>query len=373
MNIIHFKDTFDSSHEMRDELQIMLQAQEHGHNVSIATSNYNNDFVKDTRNLLTNDKKYSNKVNIIRRSGVKPPFGNFIPYWAPLGMFKKNQYDIVFVHNIGSFSSFFISIVKFLRQPKIIMKADFGLPTYQHAKRSWLYQKLITWPTRTPDIITCFTAPEKDYLIKLGVPESKITLIPVGINYGKIPDLTASPGSPTGRCTIGLLGRMTEQKGHHIIAEPMKKILNEFPNSKFLVSGSKSDRKYAETFLNEFKKYKQFTYFGFVDDIYDDFLKNCDIILIPSIWESGSIFCLEAMGAGKVVVASDMNPHNEYIKNEQNGFLASEPDDYYRICKSLLKDPSKIRKIGKKARQSVSKYDWQSIGKRAEELYTTLG
>jgi glycosyltransferase involved in cell wall biosynthesis len=371
MNIIHLKDSFDPSFEMRDELQFILNALKHGHKVSIVTSNYNLQDKKDLVDLLEKDNKYNNEFEIIRRHGTLMPFGRFIFYLFPFKKLRRNKYDIIFIHNLGSFSSFITPLIKFLNNSKVILKADFSEIPYDKARQSWIYNKLIMFPTHSPDIITCFTHQEKEYLKALGIPAAKINIIPIGIDYSKIPDLTNNPGNPAGKCTIGFIGRLIHQKGLHKIIDPMKKILKEFPESTFIISGIKSDKEYADKFLNSFKKEKNFQYLGFYDNAYD-FMKRCDIIIIPSIHESGSIVCLEAMAAGKAIIASDINPHSEYIRSGKNGFLAESPEDYYEIIKYLMKQPTKIQKIGTAARKNVKKYDWENIGKDVEKIYAKL-
>jgi 1,4-alpha-glucan branching enzyme len=175
-----------------------------------------------------------------------------------------------------------------------------------------------------------------------------------------------------GKCTIGIIGRITEQKGRHDIIKPMKKLLNEFPGTQFLTAGTRSDDEYATHFIDSFKGFKNFRFVGFVDNIYKDFLSRCDIVLIPSIHESGSIVCLETMAAGKAVIASDINPHNEYIRTGRNGYLIKNNDDYYTVSKNLIENPSLIKKIGDRARISVSDYDWDEIGERVEDIYNEI-
>jgi glycosyltransferase involved in cell wall biosynthesis len=305
---------------------------------------------------------------------LKLPFRRQVIFFSTLRNLREGGYNIVFVHNIGSFSSFLIPLINFFCESKIILKADFNKQTYLHAKRNWFYKKLVMLPTNSSDIITCFTKGEKDLLISLGVPHFKIVFIPVIMDIKKVPVLTNSPNSPAGKCTIGILGRISHEKGFHRIISPMQKILKNFPGSKFIVGGPKSDKRYAEEFLNSFKNHKGFSYKGFINKVFDDFMNYCDIILVPSLLEGCSITCVEAMAAGKAVIASDIHPHNEYIKSGKNGYLAKLENDYYRLCKHLLMNPSEIKKLGKAARRSVKKNGRVGTdGKDVEKIYKMIG
>jgi len=370
MKILFLKDSFDSGYENRDEVQYIIQALKNNHTATVVTSTFDLDFSRDSPGLKKRDIRFAQRYRIIRKMGFKTPFFHNIIFFVPLRRILKDDFNIIFIHNMGSFSSFLIPIINFLSRRGIILKSDFDMKPYNRARKNWLYRKIILLPAEKSDVIICYTKKEMDYLLDLGLSGNKIKIIPVGINYKKIPDLSTTPGNSKDKCTIGIIGRITEQKGHHVIIKPIKKILKEFPESRFLVAGMKSDRKYTKKFENAFDNYDNFAITGFVRDIYSDFFGICDIILIPSLHESGSIVCLEAMGAGKAVIASNINPHNDYIKSGKNGFLASETEDYYSICKKLIENPGLIKKTGVAARKSVSKYDWSIIGEKIEDIYS---
>ena len=371
-NILYLKDSFDPRYGNRDEVQFATAAAKHGHKVNIATSNYNLNFEKDTKNLREFDKKYIEGYKLTRHAGFKIPFTKSIFFFTPFKIINKKEQNILFVHNLGSFSSFMIRFYNWFKKPKIIIKSDFGIHTYQHARKSWFYRKIILMPIRHSDCIICFTKKEKEYLVDLGIPSSKIKIVPIGIEFEKIPDLSEEPGSSKGQVIVGMAGRICEQKGHNTITEPMKKLLGQFPNSRFFVVGTEAEKDYLETFLGSFKGIKNFESKGFVDNIYEEFIKVCDIVIIPSKYETGSILCLEAMAAGKAIVASDITPHNDYIQSGTNGFLAKTDKDYYTICKKLLENPEEIMKVGKAARESAKKHDWVRISDDVENIYSNL-
>jgi glycosyltransferase involved in cell wall biosynthesis len=52
-------------------------------------------------------------------------------------------------------------------------------------------------------------------------------------------------------------------------------------------------------------------------------LGNCDVVVMPSRWESFGLVALEAMRAGRPVLASRIGGLNEVIKNEVTGLLFS--------------------------------------------------
>ena len=105
MNIVYLKDSFDPSYTNRDEIQIALQAAAHGHKVSIITTDYDLNFKKDLQNLLEKDKKLLPNIKVYRRKGSRLPKVKTISYEPSIETLESKP-DIIFVHNIGSGSSF---------------------------------------------------------------------------------------------------------------------------------------------------------------------------------------------------------------------------------------------------------------------------
>ena len=127
-------------------------------------------------------------------------------------------------------------------------------------------------------------------------------------------------------------------------------------------------KKEAENIIKELENYDKYNYIGFVDSS-KNFYSKADIILIPSLWETGSIITLEAMAAGKAVIASDISPHCDYIEHGLSGFLAKDENDFYIYCKELIDDESLRTMIGENARKKTKIYDWGNIFDKVEEMY----
>lgn len=101
------------------------------------------------------------------------------------------------------------------------------------------------------------------------------------------------------------------------------------------------------------------------------------VVLIPSIFIAGfaeatSIAALEAMAAGKPVIASSVGGLVEIIDHDRNGILVPEknPQLLAAAIENILTNPDLARRLGEEARQSV--YDNFSPSnwiKRIEEVY----
>jgi len=362
MKILYLKDSFEPKYSMRDDVQVAVQAKR-GHDVTVMTSTFDLDLNPHPKSFFeTQDKTLG--IEIIRCKSFKIPIFPSMVIYAPNTM-VFDKYDIVHAHNIGSYSSFLASVLKLTKKMPMVLKADFSEAFYKRLKENHLHRKVVLKPAHVADALYTFTTREKDLLVDLDVPEDKIWIIPIGINYDRLLNLRKED---TDSITVGYLGRFTAQKGLHNVVKPLKKLMNDHPDIKVVFAGQKTDVKYADKILRELEKYAQFKYVGFMKSS-EDFYSQTDIVIIPSLWETGSIITLEAMAAGKAVVASDINPHREYIEHGVSGFLAKDGNDFYKYSKELIDNPDLIKTLSKNAQKKAKGYDWQIIFDKIESIY----
>lgn len=363
MKILHLKDSFEPRYSMRDEVQIAMQAKKRRHDVTVLTSKFDLDLKPKDVCFFESQDRCIEHIKIIRCESFKTPFFSSTFYIPNVKIF--DNYDIIHAHNLGSYSSFLAGMLKLIKKVPVILKADFDKIFYERLIKNYFLRKVVLKPAHIADAVTVFTTKEKSFLIDLGVQEEKIWVIPVGINYEEFSNLERNH---TDFVTIGFLGRFTIQKGIHNIIKSLKEIMNEYPDVRVLFAGQKTDIKYAENIIKELENYDKFNYIGFVDSS-KNFYSKADIILIPSLWETGSIITLEAMAAGKAVIASDISPHCDYIEHGLSGFLAKDENDFYIYCKELIDDESLRTMIGENARKKTKIYDWGNIFDKVEEMY----
>jgi glycogen(starch) synthase len=65
-------------------------------------------------------------------------------------------------------------------------------------------------------------------------------------------------------------------------------------------------------------------------------ISECEIVLLPSLFESFSYTCAEAMAAGKAVIGSDNAGMADLIENNKNGVLIN-PYKHKEIIDALQK------------------------------------
>jgi hypothetical protein len=101
-------------------------------------------------------------------------------------------------------------------------------------------------------------------------------------------------------------------------------------------------------------------------------LKQCDVFLLPSIWENAPYSLLEAMAAGKAIVASDCGGVPEILRHEVDGLVArtGDVDSFRRALDRLLRNDGVRRRLGRSARQRVeSRFTDEIVARRSLAFY----
>ena len=116
--------------------------------------------------------------------------------------------------------------------------------------------------------------------------------------------------------------------------------------------GSGPLRKRLEVMAEEIGVFEDVRFTGFREDV-PALLSLMDIFVLPSLEEAFSIAVLEAMVAGKPVIASNVGGLYEAVVDGVTGFLVA-PGDWAKMAElaiELLRDEAECRHMGERGRQ----------------------
>jgi glycogen synthase len=191
-------------------------------------------------------------------------------------------------------------------------------------------------------------------------------------------DLLALPVS-TATDRITYLGRLEARKGVIELAEAMRLVLGRAPATKFrLVGRSLPHPSTGEDLAMHMRRMlgPHAEAVEFVDGRpYSEIprlLGETDICVFPSVWESVGFVCLEAMAAGRGVVASGGSGMAELIDDGLTGRLVSprDPRGLADAIMAMITDPAGRISMGEKARAEAStRYATDIIGPLQEASY----
>jgi len=177
-------------------------------------------------------------------------------------------------------------------------------------------------------------------------PEIDTTRFYEVLNGSKIRDKYKIGSDPV----ILYVGRISPHKGVHLLIEAFNLVKQEILNARLLIVGK-------HTFANYSKKLRQMAhdsviFAGYVsDEELPYYYAACDVYATASMWEGFNLPLTEAQACGKPVVAFNIGPHPEVVKDGETGFLIP-PGDTSALAKAivkLLKDDNLRQEIGKNA------------------------
>ena len=193
-------------------------------------------------------------------------------------------------------------------------------------------------------------------LILKGFPENKMRPLRVGIEQPGIEPARPVTQSTSRPRSIGVLTRLTYDKGVQDILEAMPSVLLEFPEAKLWIAGDGPCRRKLEALTRKLGITPSVNFLGWVSSSWE-FLSRISVLVHATFnpGESMPTCLLEASAAGTPVVATRWNGIPEIVLDRETGLLVA-PHDVSAIAdaiKSLLRDPAWGASLGKNGQEFV--------------------
>ncbi|NSW55493.1 MAG: glycosyltransferase family 4 protein [Armatimonadetes bacterium] len=183
-------------------------------------------------------------------------------------------------------------------------------------------------------------------------------------------------GITSGARVITVVGRLTPWKGHRVLLEALNLILPEYPDAVLIVVGEVA---FWETdYLGELQGYAQelgvaqaVRWLGFRDDV-AEILALTDVFALPSENEPFGRAIIEAMAAGKPVVATRSGGVPEIVVDGETGLLV-EPRSKTQLAQAicqLLGDTQMAARMGQAGLERAKRsFDTHRVAETVQALY----
>ncbi len=173
-------------------------------------------------------------------------------------------------------------------------------------------------------------------------------------NPGDTSKLRKELNLPEGTSVVGIIGSLIPLKGHRTFLRMAELVARDRPAVRFLIVGEGPLHGELESLARERGLAKQVIFTGVRRDI-PELLSLMNVFVLSSYSEAHPLTILEAMAAGKAVVATDVGGNAESVVHGETGFIVP-PDDsetLYREVKRLLEDPELAARMGKNGYERV--------------------
>lgn len=209
-----------------------------------------------------------------------------------------------------------------------------------------------------------------------GIAPSRVLVIENGVDLvafagGGRTAFRREIGVGEGEILVGMVGRLEEIKGPHVLLEAFVRAVGQRPGARLVFVGDGSLRGALESTVRAKGLAGRVSFTGTRPDI-PCVMGGLDILVLPSLSEGLPFALLEGMAAGQAVAASAVGRIPGIVRNGENGLLLP-PGDSGALAEALvdlLADDGLRRRLGREARLVVAeRYDRRRMIEAYRETY----
>lgn len=217
---------------------------------------------------------------------------------------------------------------------------------------------------RTQQYAACSEGVKKYMSRRYGIKKNVEVIYP-GVNIARFSAPDALFDFPL---KMVMVGRLVEQKGHKIGLQALSSIDKSLWHLSIVGAGplKYSLQQWCKTLGIE----ENVTFVPPTLRIEQVYARH-DMLLMPSLWEGLGIVPLEAMTAGRVVIASDIPGLGEIVKTRETGILVPPTSAAFtEILREVCENRGMLRVIAKNAREYAMKnFGVEKMTRSYEFLY----
>jgi glycosyltransferase involved in cell wall biosynthesis len=173
---------------------------------------------------------------------------------------------------------------------------------------------------------------------------------------------------------VSIIGRLTSQKGHRYFLESAGRVLEVFPEARFLIIGDGPLREELEGLSLSLGIAQAVRFLGYRQDV-ATLMSMSDVIVMPSLREGLPYVLLEALALARPVVGTPVGGIPEVVKHGETGFLVP-PKDSESLAEAviqILRNPKEAAKLGERGRELVSReFNVETMVRKTAAVYTEV-
>ena len=309
------------------------------------------------------------------------PIKDFRALLSIIWLLSKEKPDIVHTHSskggiLGRLAAKIAGVPNIIHTPH-------GHVFYGHF--GTIASKIFLWAekifSRFTDRMVALTDGEKDDYINLSVcPPEKLFKIHSGVDVKKFMHANGnrvekrrSLGLDQNEAVIGFVGWLLPIKGPDYLLKAMDYVWQGHPEASLVLVGKGGmdvDLRAEALKKNANGKVK---FLGWREDV-DEIMPLFDMLVLPSLNEGMGRVLVEAMAAGKPVVASRVGGIPDLVRHAETGYLVPPADEKALAdgIKKLLDDPERAKQMGLRGREHCRQFSIEAMIDKLDKLYIEL-
>ena len=209
-------------------------------------------------------------------------------------------------------------------------------------------------------LITVSSTLQRDLAEKLGIASARVSAIAGAVDTRRFhPALSGGHirrelGMSATTPLVGIVARLAPSRGHLTLVEAFAQVHMAIPTARLLIIGKGEFQPHIERRIRELGLADAVVFGGYHEDDLPEVLAAMDVFVLLAPGSEGSCRAvLEAMAAGKAVVATRVGALQDIVLDGETGLLIA-PQDHSALAHAisrLLRAPEQARQMGLRGRQ----------------------
>lgn len=330
----------------------------------------------------------SRGVSVVRAPGLSrevSPLHDVVAALRLARLIRRERPDILHTHTAkaGAVGRLAAALSGRAR-PRIVLHTFHGhvLSGYFGRVGTAFFRAVETALARASDALVAVSPQVRDDLVAIGVaPASRFAVVRLGIDLEPRVRTTGDPaegrrllGIPPGRFVVGWFGRMTAVKRVDDLVDMLARLRERGVDACLLLVGDGGDRERAEQRAYEQGLARHCFFLGYQEDV-APWYAVADAVVLTSANEGTPVTIIEALAAGRPVVATDVGGVRDVVRDGVDGYLVpvGDADAMAARLAEIAADPGLAARLGETGRARVrERYAVSRLVEDVDLLYRSL-
>jgi glycosyltransferase involved in cell wall biosynthesis len=327
-------------------------------------------------------------VEVVRLPGLSrelSPVRDAIAAWRVARIIRRVRPDVVHTHTAkaGAIGRVAALLARPWRRP-VVVHTFHGhvLQGYFGGVGTLLFRAIETLLARATDRLVAVSPEVRDELVALRVaPARKFSVVRLGIELeprvrfdGDQDEVRRRHGITAEKFVVGWFGRMTAVKRTDDLLTMLAGLRERRVDALLLLVGDGDDRERLEQRAHDLGLARSCLFVGYQEDV-APWYAICDAVVLTSASEGTPVTIIEALAAGRPVVATKVGGVPDVVDDGETGFLV-RPRDTHALAERLeilARDPDRRAAMGAAGRARVlERYAVDRLVDDVDALYREL-
>ena len=327
-------------------------------------------------------------VEIVRLRGLSrelSPARDAIAAWRLARIIREVKPDVVHTHTakagaVGRAAA----LLSGPRRRPVVVHTFHGhvLRGYFGRAGTQVFRAIETALARVTDRLVAVSPEVRDELVGLGVaPREQFSVIRLGIELeprvafdGDVAEVRRRHGIGAETFVVGWFGRMTAVKRTGDLLTMLAALRERGIDALLLLVGDGDDRERLEQGAHDLGLARSCLFLGYQEEV-APWYAVCDAVVLTSASEGTPVTLIEALAAGRSVVATTVGGVPDVVDDGETGFLVG-PGDTDALAERLAllaHDPARREEMGRLGRERVlRRYAVERLVEDVDALYREL-